>query len=916
MRRLPAAVFFVVFCLVTAVAGVIYMPHTAFAGGGVGGGGSGGGGTSGGPWGWTTYGHGWKQYDVDSKGPSAGFHDGNLWPSIQKTCKDANAGAVMVYVLGTGYTSSGTGTGKEMGYDYQTSYGDSSAGYIKDATAHNEFKSLPDYGVSIAGYRWGDNVGWFCWNIATNWKLSASAQINGTTGSINVKPGATVKFSFSVDKTGKADGESTVKETWTSGNSGNIQVWKNRTFGSDFSDNYSFTIPANAPNGRQYCARVTADPKANDNNATETSNTVCAVVTISDPNVTVCQKSTYTIITIKQSQYNANKSAYILNPGPGACQAPVPLSSVTLTPHVTATSFDDVEPTETVMYTSYVYVSGFPSSRTQWGYTEVAKIADPHAVGPSVTSWSYGSSNTKKTGTGTNTPYCTHYKTTSPYNCDKWSCTGTGCNYTYTYYSHTCKTYSFTDYSSSGTCTDGRYWVCPSPSSTTKVGYANDAAPACHTWHCAYADGPNYISGSSNGKPNSCVPRCSAGTGPASDLYGNPGGDLNCYKQPSFSLTCQWDDGSTVTVTVTGDGQACQSTAQRVAGAIGTFVCATYSPWTPAGWSSPPPGWGSTGGGSFGEKRRYVFVIGQPSPAQSCVRVVGKPIVKVAGGDVAVGGTFSPCTTNSGASIVAWPGYSPDYSGAGTTLAAFAPGNIRGFATAVGGSPVTAPPGGLAFSNTSVAGEVYGGHYTVMPCIANYWANKSSVAVATPTATAAIAGTANGSFTVSGTQQIATGGGITVQRGGHRTIYVDGNLLITGSGIYYNRSGWTSIDDIPALEVVVRGNIYISSEVSELNGVYVAQPTSPLNGKIYTCASGYSPVAATARYDQCNNQLTVNGAFIAQQVEFDRASGTRRFGTVAEQFNYLPELWLGQWPVDNSATKVKYDSVLSLPPTL
>jgi hypothetical protein len=132
---------------------------------------------------------------------------------------------------------------------------------------------------------------------------------------------------------------------------------------------------------------------------------------------------------------------------------------------------------------------------------------------------------------------------------------------------------------------------------------------------------------------------------------------------------------------------------------------------------------------------------------------------------------------------------------------------------------------------------------------------------------------------------------------------------------------------MPLFQLVVRGNIYISESVTQLDGIYIAQPTSATNGNIYTCASASGvPVATndTAIYTRCSNTLTVNGAFIAREVQFLRTRGTlsqsspaelSTSGNIAEVFNFSPATWIQQPPVPTDMLE-GYDAITSLPPVL
>ncbi len=459
-------------------------------------------------------------------------------------------------------------------------------------------------------------------------------------------------------------------------------------------------------------------------------------------------------------------------------------------------------------------------------------------------------------------------------------------------------------------------WDCPSPSPVRGFG-SDDASAPCKIFRCAvYTDvsyGTWYEPDGLAEANKRCDFRCGGGTsttGPNNGhawlaTAGSNGkwgeGDLNCYYAPSFTITCSIFNGtSTVTVseTVTGNGSWC-SRNLTVQGPpnIGGQVCVTTSV------SSPPNGAPWPGPGTLNNQPWFFSVA---PPDSDCVTVVSKPTFKVFGGDVSAGSTFATtsCTNNyPGSSIVGWSGSATGFNGSHTEFGAFASGDTYGFASSKKQGNV---PSGLTFANTSVSGERFGGSFGPMPCIADHAALKP---VGVPSMGSLQSNPASGSYQYN-SPNITNGP--TINRGKQYTIYPTGDLTI-GSNILYDRSGWTTLEDIPALKVVVKGDIFINPGVTILNGVYVAQPRDDgTGGNIYTCAG----VANIDTFNNCGQALTVNGAFIAKRVVLGRSFGTQRQGTTAEVFRYLPELWLTKWPQAPSANSLRYDSITNLAPIL
>lgn len=314
---------------------------------------------------------------------------------------------------------------------------------------------------------------------------------------------------------------------------------------------------------------------------------------------------------------------------------------------------------------------------------------------------------------------------------------------------------------------------------------------------------------------------------------------------------------------------------------------------------------------------------------ETCVFVANKPYLRVFGGDISVGNglsTASTCPTNTNAAVTSWNrGNANSYTGAGVQYAAYALRNITYFATSQGNA---GGPNGtnLSFANTSTnvnAGN-YGGNWGSASCIPDYWSRRPATAQGPQP---------NVSSMTSGAYYYPTGGisfpGGTVNPGEKISVYVNGDIFITSSITY---AGAWNASNIPLFELVVRGNIYISGSVTRLDGVYISQRNTAANtgGTIYTCATGIAlpQINQGQFYNGCTNKLAVNGAFVANNVEFLRTGGTLSQSTsdgstnasgggnsAAEVFNFNPSVWMVQ-PLDGSGRVDNYDAITSLPPVL
>lgn len=338
------------------------------------------------------------------------------------------------------------------------------------------------------------------------------------------------------------------------------------------------------------------------------------------------------------------------------------------------------------------------------------------------------------------------------------------------------------------------------------------------------------------------------------------------------------------------------------------------------------------------------FAISWDNPTIDCI--TDDPYMKVYGNDVKVGGGLKPsCSpTNDKATILTFADRAKgassgqeDWHGSSTQFAAYALGEILEFFSAGQNSPRTnTPPGSnqarpiidLTFGNYdpgATAGSQgftdsalydlrkvvgYGGNSGMVSCIEDYYGSMVT----------------NGATNFAGNTMPA------------RTItspvaeYHDGDLYINGDinlgGTWTDAAGKTNI---PSYYLAVKGNIYISNQVGNLDGVFIAQedPNRANTGRIYTCATGVGAIPATNDlYNVCRQKrLYINGAFVAKQVKFLRSIDTLSNGTpnetaaasrAAEIFNFSPETYLAQpnAALRTGSQKAQYDFITSLPPIL
>ncbi|MEK7603168.1 MAG: hypothetical protein AAB459_02920 [Patescibacteria group bacterium] len=367
--------------------------------------------------------------------------------------------------------------------------------------------------------------------------------------------------------------------------------------------------------------------------------------------------------------------------------------------------------------------------------------------------------------------------------------------------------------------------------------------------------------------------------------------------------------------------------------------------------------------------------------------VIGhKPYLKVFGGEVFAGSEDGSPTTSC-------PGWDPDRpktiandpnqplidtfsatsgvgrGGSATNLAAYALDSIYEFQSALFRSSAPLPASGLYFANFGVSDN--GGSLGVIHCPFDYFGKKPSVNgdnMRDVTSTRGNAGNRQwlnvldtffpakqDSFLVSGDitlgeQDISDGSSCVAQR--QINLYVEGNVTLTGN-IRASTAARACLQQAPRLLIVAKGNIRIGSDVTRVDGILIAQPNgSPNSGTIYTCREDNgSRISASDLYDDCNNQLVINGALAGHRIKWLRTYGTVRnssgsneypgtsagplggrcenAGDIASANNprvqnicaaeiviHAPDAYLSGPPQPSQSFGVTYDYIAALPPLL
>jgi hypothetical protein len=353
-----------------------------------------------------------------------------------------------------------------------------------------------------------------------------------------------------------------------------------------------------------------------------------------------------------------------------------------------------------------------------------------------------------------------------------------------------------------------------------------------------------------------------------------------------------------------------------------------------------------------------------------CDVVHNDPTYKVYDSSTSAGGSFDNTCSSAGV-LEGWNNNTNtnfDY-GSSTQFASTSLGQIIGFAGNQDVNDGTKPTTGLTFANTgtgagNISSDTYspslGGDSGGSKCLTDLSPNDGANVSNNPSDTDSVsfenASEGAGKYVVNYTDTsletpfngLQLGGGV-VSSGHNLAMFVDGNVYITGNIVYGGDNGvngtsaaaWTSTANVPSFTLHATGNIYISPGVTELDGDYISDGTVASNeNSIYTCGAAddsFQPMAATALYSGCNNQLTVYGSFEADNVDLMRTFGSLRDDSTvsdttcsnegermvqstcaAEVFYGTPEMYVATPPVTKGTDDVEpqIQAITSLPPVL
>ena len=367
------------------------------------------------------------------------------------------------------------------------------------------------------------------------------------------------------------------------------------------------------------------------------------------------------------------------------------------------------------------------------------------------------------------------------------------------------------------------------------------------------------------------------------------------------TVSVTYPDGSIHTYSIPSVG----GTGNQLSGTSGAFSLSSVGSYSYS-WSfspNPVPG--------------YVITNNAVNCPGTTFTVLAAPYLSVTGGDVVAGSNINVTSSCSAANlptpiksgILSWNNNAPGVSnlGSGTTMAAQALAAISGFASDQG-SPNAYNYLSFANDTSTTTHPNIDGQFGDSPCTPTF-ATQTSFTAYTGALTSVSPGmnAYNGSIVISG---------LRIPAGQKSTIYVKGNVSITGDIKYVTTSSWSitsSTNTIPSLKVIATGDIVINPQVKQLDGVYETtqdiydcstHASGPNIGKYQNTSTGMNPCYT--------NSLTVNGSFIANRIFFQRTGGNAYTSgsPAAETFNYGPEDWLSS---PDSSTGA-FGSFQQLPP--
>jgi hypothetical protein len=299
---------------------------------------------------------------------------------------------------------------------------------------------------------------------------------------------------------------------------------------------------------------------------------------------------------------------------------------------------------------------------------------------------------------------------------------------------------------------------------------------------------------------------------------------------------------------------------------------------------------------------------GPRSSAEACVVVAKTPYAYFLGNDVWAGGGFPEINPacNASAKITTSSHALQDGTVAGslTEYGAFALGKITNFGSAGLAivNPAAASGKKLTFSNVNNANLGFYG--APQHCINDYISTYNTTPITVLPGTVDVGTRGTGTWQVNGAHTFHG----TMPNGTQQIYLVNGDVTVDGD-LKYSDS-YNSITDIPSLVIIATGNIFVKHNAVRMDGLYVAKNT------FNTCSDA---PGGNLSINDCNQQLTVNGAVIVGSLTLLRTYGAdgnndNSRKVPAEQFIFNPEMYLQSALTGTNPSTLRIVDQKDLPP--
>jgi len=294
--------------------------------------------------------------------------------------------------------------------------------------------------------------------------------------------------------------------------------------------------------------------------------------------------------------------------------------------------------------------------------------------------------------------------------------------------------------------------------------------------------------------------------------------------------------------------------------------------------------------------------------AEACVVIAKTPYVHFLGNDVWAGGGFADvnpaCNAASKITTSAHALQDGSVAGSLSEYAAFALGQITNFGSASQAivNPAAATGKMLTFSNLNSASLGFYG--AAQHCINDYVSAYNGTPITSEPSTIDVGGRPSGTWQVNGARTFHG----TMPNGSQQIYLVNGDVTIDADLKYSDNYGVAA--DIPSLVIIATGNMNVLHTVGQMDGLFVAKNI------FNTCSDAPAGNLST---NDCNQQLTVNGAVIVGNLSVLRTYGADGGDDTArkipaEQFDFNAEMYLRSALLGNNPGTLRTVDEKDLPP--